>query len=290
MKNFLKQNKGVAGTDTIIAILIITLFAGLIATISYNIYISNTSLKKMTNANNYVIDILEYTDKLFYDELTTTAKLKEKYTYLQDAQSIGQSANIDCQRMWKLEGQITKEYKAIITLDKYKPDQNSLDLVRKITVTVKYNIGKKDQDISISVIKSRENLDYPNKPDLSILNVSQNEIIYKVKTDGQNYVICDANDEEWYKYDIDDPSESITAKVIITTDELEVGDIISDEDYDILEWTPRYVEDLELNKIFLYSNTNSYIEVNENGFKTLVDSNLDASQNFGRNTGIWEEL
>ena len=115
-------------------------------------------------------------------------------------------------------------------------------------------------------------------------------MIYKVKIKDQDYVVCDTDDEEWYKYDIDDPSLSITAKVIITTDELEVGDIVSDEDYDILEWTPRFVEDLELNKVFLYSNTNSYIEENANGFKTLVNSNLDATQNFGRSTGKWEEM
>jgi len=290
MKKLLKQNKGIAGTDAVIAIMIMVLFAGLIATTLYNIHVSNISLKRMTEANNHLIDILEYSDKLYYDDLTTTSKLKQKYEFLKDAQSIGQAEEQSLERMWKLEGQVGEGYNITIILDKYKPNENAFDLVRKLTVTVNYKVGNKNQEITISKIKSRENFEIPNKPDLSQLNKQEGENIYKIKQENQNYIICDNNDENWYKYNLENPDESITAKVIITADELEIGDTISFEDYTILQWVPRFVEDEEQNKVFLYSNTNSYIEENTQGIKVLVNSNLNADENFGINTGIWEEI
>ena len=69
-KKILKEQKGFAGSDALISVLIITLFAGLIATISYNIYLSNTSVKRMSKATGYIVDMFEYIDKTYYDEVT----------------------------------------------------------------------------------------------------------------------------------------------------------------------------------------------------------------------------
>lgn len=41
-----RNNKGVAASDALIAVLIIALFSGLIAAISYNIYLANSSVKR----------------------------------------------------------------------------------------------------------------------------------------------------------------------------------------------------------------------------------------------------
>ena len=290
MKKILKQNKGLASSDALIAIMIIALFTGLIATILYNIYISNSSLKRMSMATNYVVDILEYSDKLYFDDLTTSSKMKQKFDYLEDAENIGVAEEQDVERIWKIEGTIDKGYDVTVTLDKYKPDQNAFDLVKKITVTVSYKVGNRNQDVSIYKIKSRESFDIPNKPDLSLLTVQEGDIVYKIREESENYIVCDENDENWYKYDLEDPDSSITAKVIITDEKLEIGDTISSEDYTILQWVPRFIEDQEENKTFLYSNTNSYIEENAQGIQILVDSNLDATQAFGTNTGIWEQI
>ena len=54
----------------VMLVLIIVLFSGLIATISYNIYISNSSIKRMSKATNYIIDTFEYIDKINYDDVT----------------------------------------------------------------------------------------------------------------------------------------------------------------------------------------------------------------------------
>ena len=70
MKNILKEQKGIAASDALIAVLILILFSGLIATISYNIYLSNTSIKRMSKATSYIVDMFEYIDKSDYDYVT----------------------------------------------------------------------------------------------------------------------------------------------------------------------------------------------------------------------------
>ena len=48
----LKNSNGFAASDALMAIIIITAFTGIIATLAYNIYLSNTSIKRMSKANN----------------------------------------------------------------------------------------------------------------------------------------------------------------------------------------------------------------------------------------------
>ena len=43
-----RKNKGIAATDTLIAIIIITLFSSIIGSIAYNVYLSNISVKRMS--------------------------------------------------------------------------------------------------------------------------------------------------------------------------------------------------------------------------------------------------
>ena len=167
MKNFLRGNKGIGASDAIVAILIISLFTGLIATILYNIYISNTSLKRMGTANSYIIDILEYSDKLYYEDLTTANKMGTEFS-LTESEDAGESEEENLERLWKLEGTINNGYNVEITLDKYTPEENSYDLVRKITVTISYTVGSRNQEISVYRIKSRENIQIPNNPVLGI--------------------------------------------------------------------------------------------------------------------------
>lgn len=290
MKDFLKQNKGIAGTDALIAILIISLFTGLIATILYNIYLSNTSLKRMTTANSHVVNILEYCDKLYYEDLTTTEKLIEKYNYLSEVQEVDSPEDNRLERIWKLQGTVDNGYNAQIVLDKYNPDENTFDLVRKITVKISYKVGNRNQEIAVSRIKTRENLEVPNKPDTSMFELQENQKIYAVKIINSNYVICTEDDSKWYNYDIENPTESVSAKIIIADSELSIGDTVSEDDYVIYQWVPRYVEDSEGNVIFLYSNTNSYVQTNEEGYSLLIESNIDASEMFQNNTGFWQEI
>ena len=157
MNKYLKKQNGFAATDGIIAILIISLFTGIIATILYNIYISNVSLKRMSTATLYIVDMFEYVDKIDYTDLdldNNTNAITEEYSYLEVAQK-GTPEDENLERMWKMEGEPEKGYSVILTLDKYNPNNEAQDLVRQLTMTVNYKVGNRNQEITMTRIKQR---------------------------------------------------------------------------------------------------------------------------------------
>ena len=257
MKKILKENKGLAASDGLIAVLIIALFTGIIATLLYNIYISNTSLKRMSTANLYLIDVLEYVDRVYYDDVTAnnlTDYFNNKFKTDNQVRAV------------TAENEGNTPYKVIINVQKYNETEGNtdkLDLVKQITVKVNYKVGNREQKIEVSRIKSRENLLTPNKPDLNLVSKNGNEKVYPVKQVDGSYKVCREDDSNWYNYDTDSSENSITAKVIVTEIELSTGDLIGELDentYTIYEWIPRYAEDADRNIIYLFSNTNNYVE------------------------------
>ena len=161
MKKFIKEQKGFAATDALVAILIIILFSGLIGTISYNIYLSNSSIKRMSKATNYIVDLFEYIDKINYDEVTKENLVNyfnKKYYYKEDGTTPKSDAEV---KLKETDENIETPFKAEINIEKYKDtegtlDTEGLDLVQEITMTVKYKLGNKDQEITMTRNKVKE--------------------------------------------------------------------------------------------------------------------------------------
>lgn len=274
IKNLKKEN-GFAGADALIAILIITLFTGIIASLLYNIYLSNSSLKRMSKANGYIVDVFEYIDKIYYDKVSQKELISyfnKKYYYQKDGITPNEDAEVVAE---KDEDALVEKYgdtpfKVIIDLKSYSDiegnsDTEELDLVKEITMTVKYRLGNKDQEITVKRIKSREKLVSINKPDIDLLNLEQGQNAYSIKEINNNYVVCYENDSNWYNYENEE-----FAKVLITNKTLEIGYQLTDEDTLIYEWIPRYAEDSEGNIKYLYSNTNKYV-AEQDGYQELID-------------------
>ena len=57
--NFKKED-GFTLTDGVVAVIIITLFSGIIMSISYNIYLQSNFIKRNDTATNYIVDLFEY--------------------------------------------------------------------------------------------------------------------------------------------------------------------------------------------------------------------------------------
>ena len=152
MKNFLKQDKGIAVSDGLIAVIIIALFTGIIATLLYNIYISNTSLKRMSTANMYIVDVFEHIEKTNYENVTESNLItyfNNKY-YLNDIKEAYAST---------VDSNVDAKYKAIINIQKYNElegNEDKLDLVEEITMTVKYKVGSRNQEITMTMVKAKE--------------------------------------------------------------------------------------------------------------------------------------
>ena len=154
MKNKIKGQKGFASSDALIAVLIITLFSGLIATISYNIYLSNSSIKRMSKATSYIVDVFEYIDTIDYDIVTKG----ELATYFNSKYYIGSKPEVKMLEDGENIQDINTPFKAEINIVKYNEtegNKDKLDLVQEITMTVRYRLGNKDQEITMTRNKTR---------------------------------------------------------------------------------------------------------------------------------------
>lgn len=154
MRNKIREQKGFAVSDALIAVLIIVLFSGLIATISYNIYISNSSIKRMSKATNYIVDVFEYIDTIEYDEVTKDNLIN----YFNNKYSTGDKPEVKMLADGENIQHINTPYKAEINIVKYNETEGNtdkLDLVQKITMIVKYKLGNKDQEITMTRNKTK---------------------------------------------------------------------------------------------------------------------------------------
>ena len=158
MKKFLKEQKGFAASDALIAVLIIVLFSGLIATISYNIYLSNSSIKRMSKATGYIVDVFEYIDKINYEDVTKenlVSYFNNKYYYEQDGTTPKADAEV---KLKQTDENLETPFKAEINIVKYNETEGNtdkLDLVQEITMTIKYKLGNKDQEITMTRNKTK---------------------------------------------------------------------------------------------------------------------------------------
>lgn len=281
MKRFLKSNKGITGADAVLGVALAILFSGIIATLSYNIYVTSSSLKRSSKALEYITSTFEYVATQYYDNVTEdniknyiSTKLDEKI-----------STN---------EG---KPYKAQVSVTKYNQiegNTDKLDLVKEITMSVTYKLGDKDQTIEIKTAKSREKLEVPNKPNLDKLAITERQYIYPIKYVNENWKVTSKDDTNWYDY-----NRGLWGTVVVTTTQKSIGDVITKTDGTIYLWVPRFEYSPNPNSEdkyvvnFLYKNTNKRIVVKE-GITRIEDRELKSVKDSipnefiqNENTGVW---
>jgi len=154
MKKFLKDHKGFAASDALIAVLIIVLFSGLIATISYNIYISNSSIKRMSKATGYIVDVFEYIDIIDYESVTEN----NLADYFNKKYYVGEKTEAKMILDGENSETINTPFKAEVDIVKYNETEGNkekMDLVQEITMTVRYKLGNKDQEITMTRNKTK---------------------------------------------------------------------------------------------------------------------------------------
>lgn len=304
MKDKIKQERGFTGVDILIAVLIIALFTGLISSISYNIYLSNSSIKRMSKARDYIVDMFEHIDKTYYDDITKEKLVKyfnDKYYYKDDGSTPKSDAEV---KMQEEQEEITTPFKAEINIVKFNEiegNEDKLDLVQEITMKVTYTLGNKEQKIEMKKIKSRENFKTPNSPDFRLLEVQEGYKVYPLKRVNNKWKVCNQDDTGWYNYETGNWILAIkTTRDLKTGDQIDGNNLPSGDE--IYAWIPRYAYDNTNKKIiFLFSNSNNYVE-NVKGYNTLepIDTDTytvptDFSNSIGKwakefNNGIYENL
>lgn len=281
MKRFLKSNKGITGADAVLGVALAILFSGIIATLSYNIYVTSSSLKRSSKALEYITSTFEYVATQYYDNVTED--------------------NIKNYISTKLDGKISinegTPYKAQVSVTKYNQiegNTDKLDLVKEITMSVTYKLGDKDQTIEIKTAKSREKLEVPNKPNLDKLAITERQYIYPIKYVNENWKVTSKDDTNWYDY-----NRGLWGTVVVTTTQKSIGDVITKTDGTIYLWVPRFEYSPNPNSEdkyvvnFLYKNTNKRIVVKE-GITRIEDRELKSVKDSipnefiqNENTGVW---
>ena len=281
MKRFLKSNKGITGADAVLGVALAILFSGIIATLSYNIYVTSSSLKRSSKALEYITSTFEYVATQYYDNVTED--------------------NIKNYISTKLDGKISinegTPYKAQVSVTNYNQmegNTDKLDLVKEITMSVTYKLGDKDQTIEIKTAKSREKLEVPNKPDLDKIAITEGQYIYPIKYVNGNWEVTSKDDTNWYDY-----NRGLWGTVVVTTTQKSIGDVITYADGTIYLWVPRFEYTQNPNSEdkyvvnFLYKNTNKRIVVKE-GITKIEDRELKSVEDSipnefiqNKNTGVW---
>lgn len=281
MKRFLKSNKGITGADAVLGVALAILFSGIIATLSYNIYVTSSSLKRSSKALEYITSTFEYVATQYYDNVTED--------------------NIKNYISTKLDGKISinegTPYKAQVSVTNYNQmegNTDKLDLVKEITMSVTYKLADKDQTIEIKTAKSREKLEVPNKPDLDKIAIIEGQYIYPIKYANGNWKVTSKDDTNWYDY-----NRGLWGTVVVTTTQKSIGDVITYADGTIYLWIPRFEYNPNPNSEdkyvvnFLYKNTNKRIVVKE-GITRIEDRELKSVKDSipnefiqNENTGVW---
>lgn len=134
MKN-IKSNRGVSITDLVIALIILSVFAGVIGNLLYQLAYNNASLRMSAIAADYAVKEAEYIDKIAYEDVQT---LNEKITQIN-----GEDV---------LDAFTIKLY-----VENYNnADETKKDIIKKVTITVNYNILKDEKSYKIEKLKIKE--------------------------------------------------------------------------------------------------------------------------------------
>ena len=160
----LKSEKGIAGIDLTISIIIIMLFVSIIATLSMNVSTSLTSKKRIEIATNCMTEIMEKVDSMSYEnveeitdfETILPAEIESPISLKENVQNI----------LWEEELEEKKGYHILqvqLKTEKYEPenytpdieDDTSPDLVKKVTVKITYN---EDEALEVTRLKTRYNV------------------------------------------------------------------------------------------------------------------------------------
>lgn len=319
--NQLNSQSGMTAADALMGLLIIIITIGVIAMVYTNLVIGGRGVDRKTGATRIATNLLENIEMLFYEEIEP--QLEELSNNNGPVSHVGNTYIIN-DTSESQEGttvfntKIPAGYTVEISLE--NPQNSTIDLVKKVTVKVRYLVNREEKNVTLSRVIEKEEIRECNSPKFetpyleqlgvdessSIMayqnaeNSGGNRIICPVKYNGQNYEILTDEKEIndiWYSY-----SNKQWARVLIlSADEFKqckddakkiaekLNDKTSTQSY---VWVPRFGVrnggDLFGDTYFKYKNTelailNSYGDGN-NFMKNQLD--LEGSVDWSTAHGI----
>ncbi len=192
-----KSQKGITGADVAIAVSIITTAVIVITMIYVNLDINQKTITRTAGATRIATNILESIDAADYSSLPASGN---EQTYNSGSTPYGTK--------------IPRGYSVTIKFEGSGQTVDVLDLIKKVTVTVNYKVGKETKQISVNTLRQMNYLPGEcNSPDLSqgVLtsnpdkngNTLAGKTIVKIRyshSRGQYIELQDASDPSWYSY------------------------------------------------------------------------------------------
>lgn len=134
IKKILLNNRGVTGIDLVISLLILVMFVGLLTSIMASTYKLSIEIQKSANANAYATMIFEKVDEKPYDEIDNN--------FIETLKNAGE-ISID-------ETEYTIEF-SVESVDSLEED-----LLKKVSIIVKYDINGQEKVIVMNKLKVKE--------------------------------------------------------------------------------------------------------------------------------------
>ena len=129
-----KSNNGVTTMDVAIAIIILSLFVGVIGNFYYQIVKNNNMIRFNTMAVYYAIKIAEDIDKVAYEEV-----------------------NDDFKENLNVKYGLPENFSATLDIENYnKNDSSKQDIIKKVNITIKYTFLKEERNYKIEKLKIKE--------------------------------------------------------------------------------------------------------------------------------------
>lgn len=124
------------GVDIVVSIVVLSLFAGIIAGMFAELFIQNVSIRMDAIAVNYAVTILEDTDRLSYAEVTTENMMK----------------NVEEGRYYMADN-----YTANIEVTNYSDmDSSKEDIIKIVKVTISYTLRNQEYSYTVQKLKIKE--------------------------------------------------------------------------------------------------------------------------------------
>lgn len=132
----LREQKGFAGSDIIISVIILFIFVSLISTMFYNFNVSGKELERRSEAVNIAVSQIEQIKINGFSQLIN-------------------GNDISCNKE-TIEGK--EGYYKIITVEDYADtdETKQRDVVKKVNVKITYKFKNQEQNVELSTILSKE--------------------------------------------------------------------------------------------------------------------------------------
>lgn len=130
----LKSEAGFTMADLIAALIIFSIFTGVIGSLMYTSYKTNLQTKVAGIAGGYAIQILEDIDKIGYDEVVN-----------------------GMENAYKDKFGIPSQFNIHIEVSNYNDDENSKeDLIKKVKLTIEYTFAESSDRFVVNRLKIKE--------------------------------------------------------------------------------------------------------------------------------------